>query len=129
MSFVTRSGSQFIRNGKRFRFVGGNYYPLFWSSQATVQSVFDACVAKRIPVVRAWCFDSGKPPTDSGGNFRFLDYPLGDNLITNGEFETDTSAWTLHAEFTRSNEQAKTGSYGIKQVSAGGLGERHISEK
>lgn len=112
-----KTNQHFYLGGQQFKFVGANYYPLLWSSQATVQAILDAARLKGITVIRAWCFDSGKPPTDSAGNFRFLDYPLGDNLITNGEFETNTTGWTLHAEFTRDNTFAKTGTYSIKQVS------------
>jgi hypothetical protein len=39
------------------------------------------------------------------------------NLITNGSFETNTTGWTLGADFTRSNGNAYLGTYSIKQVS------------
>ncbi len=129
MSYVTRSGSQFMLDGKRFRFVGVNYYPLIigMTSIANLAALFDACAAKGITVMRTWAFDAGKPPSDSDGNFRFLDYPLGTNLLSNGSFETDLSGWVSSADFTRSSQDAKVGTYSVKQVSAGGYNSFHTS--
>jgi len=122
MSFVTRSGSQFMLNGGRFKFIGMNYYPFLVGNEtlANIKELFGLAKSRGISVFRTWCFDAGDPPTDSGGNFRFLDYPIGTNMIPNGDFESDTSGWVLSGDFTRSNADVHTGSYSIKQSSSGG---------
>lgn len=42
------------------------------------------------------------------------------NLIANGSFETNTTGWTLGADYTRANDDAFIGSWSIKQVSTTG---------
>lgn len=73
MSFVTRSTSQFRYLGKRFQFIGVNYYPFIveTSSTATMQQILGTAKSRGINVVRTWCFDAGNPPTNSAGNFRY----------------------------------------------------------
>lgn len=39
------------------------------------------------------------------------------NLITNFDFETNTTGWQLASDFTRSSDDAQNGSFAIKQVS------------
>jgi hypothetical protein len=48
--------------------------------------------------------------------------PLGNstNLISNNSFETNTTGWTLGADFSRSTTQAYLGTHSIKQVSTTG---------
>lgn len=47
--------------------------------------------------------------------------PTTTNLITNSSFETNTTGWSLDADYTRSNTDAYDGSYSIKQVSTSGF--------
>jgi len=116
-------------DGNRFRFIGLNKYPLLVQTmaQADVQAFFDGCKNRSVSVVRTWCFDAGNPPSDSAGNFRYLDYPLGTNLITNPSVETNLAGFTAQdgtalnsSVFTRSNETAEDGSWSVKQVSSWG---------
>lgn len=61
-------------DGKRFRFVGMNFYPFVvnTSPPATVRAVMDAAKGKGVTVFRTWCFDAGYLPSNSAGNFRYL---------------------------------------------------------
>lgn len=119
---VTRTGNKFTLNGKRFRFVGVNKYTLNVStlSQASVQAFFDACQTRGINVVRTWCFDAGNPPSNSGGNFRYLYYTPGSNLISNSGVETNSTGWTLGTDATRSNADAHGGTWSLKNASTSG---------
>lgn len=116
-------------DGKRFRFVGFNYYHavIESTSQASLQTLFTKARRKGVTVVRTWCFDAGDPPSDSAGNFRFLDYSLGTNLITNNSFESNTTGWTLGTGYSRVSEDAHAGSYAIKSVQSSGY-EQLISD-
>ena len=119
--FVTRKGKKLQLKGQDYKFVGVNYYPLFWSSKETVVKILDTLQRRNVQVVRAWLFDSGKPPSDSAGNFRFLDYPvdLNNNVINNFNFESpdDFDEWTqTAATFSISTEQAYNGSQSVKHV-------------
>jgi len=73
MSYVTRSGSEFRLDGKKFRFIGFNYYPgiIDQPSQASIQTLFTNALKKGVTVFRMWCFDRGNLPTNSTGNFRY----------------------------------------------------------
>jgi hypothetical protein len=127
LPFVKNHGGAFYLKGEKFRFVGGNYYPLIVGNapQSEVQTIMNSARKKGITVMRTWAFDAGKPPTDSPGNFRFLGYPIGTNLISNGTFETNTTGWTLGSDFTRSSADAHSGTYSIKQVSASAYSGMH----
>lgn len=74
MAYVTRSGDHFVYKGSRFRFIGFNYYPFLVStvSLSSMRSLMDAAKARGVSVLRTWCFDAGKPPSNSAGNFRYL---------------------------------------------------------
>lgn len=98
-----------------------------YTAQATLQQLFDAAVAKGVTVFRTWCFDAGDPPSDSGGNFRYLDYPLGTNLITNTSGEADTTGYTLGSGITRVSTDAHDGSWSIKSVQSSGYAEFSIN--
>lgn len=50
-----------------------------------------------------------------------LTYPAGTNIVPNPSFETNTTGWDLDSDFTRSSDDAKFGTYSIKQVSASGF--------
>lgn len=122
---VTRKGKKLQLKGQDYKFVGVNYYPLFWSSKETVVKMLDILQRRNVQVVRAWLFDSGKPPSDSPGNFRFLDYPVnfGSNVITNFNFESpdDLTGWTPSSGiFTISSTQAYNGSQSVKMIGANG---------
>jgi len=112
--FVQRNGPAFSLKGKPFKFAGFNYYPLINSSLATVQQLMDDLSALGVTVLRTWCFDPAIA-------FRNYDYALGTNLISNGTFETNTTGWTLGSGWTRSSDDAHTGTWSIKQVSASGF--------
>jgi hypothetical protein len=75
MAFVTRHNSgEFRLDGNRFRFIGGNFYPMIinTSSTASITAMMDDAVARRMTVIRTWCFDQGYMPSNSAGNFRYL---------------------------------------------------------
>lgn len=76
MNYVSVSGGNFQRYGKRFRFVGVNNYDLVNSSSvystAQIDAFFDYCKTDGIKVVRLWCFNRTVPATDTAGNFRYL---------------------------------------------------------
>lgn len=133
-SFVTAANGQFLYKGSKFRFVGLNFYPLLVNtmSQSDVSAFFQACATKNISVVRTWAFDASNPPTNSAGNFQYLDYPIGTNLISNGDFETNTTGWgngtysggaqgALNSSvFTRSTDTAENGTYSMKMSTTWG---------
>lgn len=89
-------------------------------SEAAIREYFSAAQKKGIKGFRFWLFDAGKPPTDSAGNLRFAEYPLGSNIITNPSFETNTTGWALGTAFTRSNLSAQDGTWAVRQVSSAG---------
>lgn len=120
MSFLSKVGSKLFIGSEEFKTIGFNYYGALNTSKLTWQKTLAAAQRNQVKLVRMWCFDFGKPPSDSPGNFRYLDYPLGTNLISNGSFETDTTGWTLASGYTRVNETAKDGSYSVKQVTPNG---------
>lgn len=129
LPFLQRLNGQIVANGKRFRYMGVNHYPLLVSmmSKADVQTFFDACQSAGITIVRTWCFDAGKPPTNADGNFRYLVYPVGTNLITagdNGDFEANITDIVFNGtDFSLSTDTAAPGggTHSIKQVSSGGF--------
>jgi hypothetical protein len=118
--FVTAKDGAFWLKGQEYKYVGGNYYPLFWSSQEDANTVLESARKKGITKLRAWFFDSGKPPADTSGNFRYLFYPIGTNLLTNGDFETDTTGWTLQSNFARSAADFKTGTHSLLHSESSG---------
>lgn len=122
--FVTRLGNQFRYRGARFRFIGFNAYTLVIqnSSIATISALFDAARQHGVTVFRTWCFDSGHPPINAAGNFRYLTTAaLGSNILPNGDFETNTTGWTLDGNFTRSTLDSHSGTASVAQSSAGGF--------
>lgn len=60
--------------GKRFRFFGFNSYTLMVdsASASTINQLLGAESDRGARVLRTWCFDRGKPPTNSSGNLRYL---------------------------------------------------------
>jgi hypothetical protein len=119
MSFVKVQNAQFIRHGRRLTGFGGNKYQLQVSTQSEsdIRSLLQAARDIKIPVLRTWAFDAGNPPTDSDGNFRYLEYVIGTNVLSNGSFESGSSPWTLGSDWSRVNTDSHDGSWSIKQVS------------
>lgn len=126
--FVKSIGGKFILNGRRIRPIGVNKYPLHVStmSQSDVTAFFSACQTAGITLVRTWCFDAGYLPSDSDGNFRYLDYPLGTNIISNPSAETNTTGYTLGSGYSRSSDTAQDGTWSIKGVQGSGFAEFSI---
>lgn len=125
--FVTVRDGKFWLHGHEYRGVGFNYYTLAWAAKSSITQIMDHIVGVGGNEIRFWAFDQLNP-SDSDGNFHFLDYPLDDpELMTDAsittDFEAGTTGWTLSGDFTRSSEDSHTGSYSIKQVSAGGYNE------
>lgn len=124
--FITIKDGKFNLRGHEYNGIGINYYLLAWSDKASVTRIMDYAVKLGINEIRYWAFNQ-LSPSDAPGNFSFLDYPLNtpnmfDGVVATPDFESGTTGWTLHAEFTRvSDGNARTGSYAIKQVSAGGF--------
>lgn len=123
--FVSVKNGQFFLRGHPYQGVGVNYYPLAWSGKSSIISIFDYAIKQNINEFRFWLFDQ-LSPSDSGGNFHFLDYPLNDpnlfdGIVATPDFEADSLGWTLHAEFTRDAAAARSGGFGIKQVSPSGF--------
>jgi len=58
MSYVTASNGEFRLDGKVFKNIGFNYYPLIINaaSKANVQALFKACANVNCNVIRSWCF-------------------------------------------------------------------------
>lgn len=124
--FVTIKDGKFNLRGTLYNGIGINYYLLAWVDKGSVDRIMDYAVKLGINEIRYWAFNQ-LTPSDAPGNFSFLDYPLStpnlfDGVVATPGFESGTTGWTLHAEFTRvSDGNARTGSYAIKQVSAGGF--------
>lgn len=120
--FVSVKNGQFFLRGNPYKGVGVNYYPLAWSGKSTITQIFDYAIKQNVNEFRFWLFNQ-LSPSDAGGNFSFLDYPLTapnmfDDVAVTAGFEGGvTTGWTLHAEFTLSTEQSHSGTYSIKQVS------------
>lgn len=74
MAYITTSGGQFIYKGSRFRFIGINqpYFNVNSYSASSMNQYFRLARDRGISVFRTWCFDAGKPPSNSDGNFRYL---------------------------------------------------------
>jgi len=76
MAYVTRSGAQFLFNGSRFRFVGGNFYPLFYTTapqtQAQLDTFFQGCSADGVRVIRTWIYNNFQPASNAAGIFQYL---------------------------------------------------------
>ena len=66
--FVARSGSQFLLNGKPYRFVGNNVYYLFYKSHYMMDNVMATMQRNGIRVVRTWGFSDGKAPYAGDGD-------------------------------------------------------------
>lgn len=61
-SFVSTSGTDFVVNGKPFRFAGTNNYYLSYQDQFMVRDVFARASAHNFTVLRTWAFlDIGHP--------------------------------------------------------------------
>lgn len=77
MAFVTRSNSQFRLSGSRFRFIGGNYYPLFYTTSPStftttnLDTFFAQCIKDGVTVLRTWIYNSFQPATNSAGIFAY----------------------------------------------------------
>lgn len=110
--FVTSADSHFWLKGQVYKGVIANYFNLIRDaySQSGVRTLLDSAKRKGITTIRTWCFDPAVA-------LRSLTYPLGTQLHLNPSVETDTTGFTLSAEFTRSNDTALDGTYAIKQVS------------
>lgn len=123
MSSITVSGGNFIKDGEKFRFIGGNNYPLIQSNYTSeeLDEFFGYCVQDGISVVRCWCFNKSSTPTNSTGNFRYLNSSSVVNKVSNPGFESSSSGWSLGSDFTRDNTSPRTGTWAIKQSSASGF--------
>lgn len=123
--FITTKDGKFFLRGHPYNGIGINYYPLAWSGKSSIVQIMDYAVKLGINEIRFWLFNQLNP-SDSGGNFSFLDYPLVapnmfDGVVATPNFEADSLGWTLHAEFTRvADGNAHSGTYAIKQVSGSG---------
>lgn len=73
--FVQRRNTKFVENGKEFKFIGANNYPLIQDNltDAQLNSFFECCNTDGIRVIRSWCFNKNVPATNTVGNFRYLD--------------------------------------------------------
>lgn len=120
--FVSVSGGNLMRLGRRYRYDGINFYPLlhFTLGQSDIDTLLNYAYADGVRVIRAWCFDAGYLPGNSAANYRYLEYPVGTNLLSNGNFETDTTGWTVGSDFTRVSNDAYDSDYSMKQVSTSG---------
>lgn len=122
--FIGIKDGKFNLRGHPYNGIGINYYPLAKTSKAAVDQIMDYAVKLGINEIRYWAFNELNP-SDSGGNFSFLDYPLtAPNLfigVAAYDFESDFAGWTPAAEFTRvADGNAHTGTYAIKHVSPSG---------
>lgn len=59
--FVDVRGRHFRLNGRPWRFSGTNCYYLHESSHFKTDSMLEAAVAMKLPVIRAWAFMDGEP--------------------------------------------------------------------
>jgi mannan endo-1,4-beta-mannosidase len=66
--FVARSGSQFLLNGKPYRFAGNNVYYLFYKSHYMIDDVMATMQRNGIRVIRTWGFSDGKAPYAGDGD-------------------------------------------------------------
>lgn len=123
--FITAKNGKFYLRGSVYNGIGINYYPLAWSGKDSITRIMDYAVKLGINEIRYWAFDQ-LSPSDSPGNFHFLDYPLVDpNLligIATPDFEADFAGWSGNGisggQFTRVSEagNSRTGDYSIKLV-------------
>lgn len=74
MGYVSTSSGQFIKDGRRFRPIGVNNYPLIQSNytDAQLDEFFAYCVRDGITVVRTWAYNKTGPATNSAGYFQYL---------------------------------------------------------
>lgn len=72
--FVRAKDAAFFLDGKPFRYLGGNNYPLLQAevSQASLDLFFAQCQKQGIAVVRTWAFNAHTPAQAGIGNFVFL---------------------------------------------------------
>lgn len=122
--FVTVENGQFMVHGRPWRGIGFNYFGLAWSDKDSIVNILDYIAKIGGNELRFWLF-SQLNPTDSPGNFHFLDYPLDDpellDAVATVDFEGGTTGWTLDSDWSHSTEDAHTGTGSIKLVSAGGF--------
>ena len=81
-SFVQAHDQSFYLDGKPFRYLGGNNYPLVQHDYSADQldSFFAQCRRCGLLVVRTWAFNRRVPATSAGGDFICLE---GDHLRYN----------------------------------------------
>lgn len=114
MAYITRSGSQFMYMGKRYRGIWMNSYNLMIDlvSKETIKNLFFAAKQLGILGCRLWTLDALY--------LRYLDYPLGTNLDTDGSFENGNSGFTVGADWSRVNAHSQSGSWAMKMTSGSG---------
>eukprot|EP01084_Bolivina_argentea_P299001 515376_1 len=71
-AFVTTSGTNFMLNGKPYRFAGTNCYYLIYQDQFMVDNVIETAAAQGFEVIRTWAFidigyQNGSNSADSNG--------------------------------------------------------------
>lgn len=122
--FITVENGDFMHKGRPWKGIGFNHHLLAWSSKASIFNIMNYISRVGGNEIRFWLFDQLNP-SDANGNFHFLDYPLDDpeilSTVATIDFEADAAGWTLGADFTRSNEASRTGSWSLKQVSTTGF--------
>lgn len=57
--FVKQTGTQFVLNGKPFRFAGTNNYYMHYKTNAAIDDVLDNAAAMGLKVIRIWGFMDG----------------------------------------------------------------------
>lgn len=74
-NFVRQAGAHFYLRGNRFRFIGGNNYPLVHSSprytKAELDSFFACCVRDNVKVIRCFCHNRTPNGGNVTGNFKY----------------------------------------------------------
>ncbi|HEX6290786.1 MAG TPA: cellulose binding domain-containing protein [Herpetosiphonaceae bacterium] len=94
-SFVTRSGTNFVLDGRPFYFGGTNNYYLIYKSNLMVDDVLNDAVSMNLRVIRSWAFidrgslDGSVPNVDGSGEkdgiyFQYWDRAAGRPAYNNG---------------------------------------------
>jgi mannan endo-1,4-beta-mannosidase len=94
-SFVTRSGTNFVLDGKPFYFGGTNNYYLIYKSNLMVDDVLNDAAAMNLRVIRSWgaidrgSLDGSVPNVDGSGSkdgiyFQYWDKAAGKPAYNNG---------------------------------------------
>ncbi|KAI9144503.1 glycoside hydrolase superfamily [Paraphysoderma sedebokerense] len=90
--FITKQGTNFVKDGCPFYFHGANAYYLHYRSLDLIRSTLDAAFAKNITVIRSWAFLDEAISSDNGVQVRYQSFDDGDAPAVNQDSTTGLGA-------------------------------------